>query len=75
MTDVKFIEEVWGVGVRVKEDDKGVVRREEFRRCLEEVMEGERSVEIRENVFKLRELVKKVVSYGGSLDKYIDDFF
>lgn len=37
-------------------------------------MEGKKSEEVRKNVFKWRELVKKVVSYGGSLDKYIDDF-
>ncbi|KNA08531.1 hypothetical protein SOVF_161410 [Spinacia oleracea] len=74
LPDAKFIEEVWGVGVWAKEDDKGVVRRENLRRCLKEVMEGKRSEEIRENASKWRELSKKAVSHGGSSDNHINDF-
>ncbi|KAK9675702.1 hypothetical protein RND81_11G024700 [Saponaria officinalis] len=74
LPDAKFIEEVWGVGVRANEDDKGVVTREEFQRCLKVIMEGKRSVEIRENANKWRELSKKAVSKGGSSDNHIEDF-
>ncbi|XP_059655995.1 UDP-glycosyltransferase 74B1-like [Cornus florida] len=74
MTDAKFIEEIWGVGVRAKEDEKGIVRREELVWCLEEVMEGKRSVEIRRNASKWSELAKEAVSERGSSDKCISEF-
>ncbi|XP_028120332.1 UDP-glycosyltransferase 74B1-like [Camellia sinensis] len=74
LTDAKFIEEIWGVGFRAKEDEKGVVRREELMGCLKEVMEGERSVEIRKNCCKWKELAKEAISEGGSSDKSIDEF-
>ncbi|XP_021747943.1 LOW QUALITY PROTEIN: UDP-glycosyltransferase 74B1-like [Chenopodium quinoa] len=74
LPDAKFIEEVWGVGVWAKEDDKGVVRKEHLSECLKEVMEGERSEEIRENALKWKELSKKAVSDGGSSDNHVEDF-
>ncbi|KNA08530.1 hypothetical protein SOVF_161400 [Spinacia oleracea] len=74
LPDAKFIEEVWEVGVWAKEDDRGVVRRENLRECLKEIMEGKRSEEIRENASKWRELSKKAVSHGGSSDINIEDF-
>ncbi|KAI8011937.1 UDP-glycosyltransferase 74B1 [Camellia lanceoleosa] len=74
LTNAKFIEEIWGVGVRAKEDEKGVLRREELMGCLKEVMEGERSVEIRKNACKWKELAKEAISEGGSSDKSIDEF-
>ncbi|KAI8009989.1 UDP-glycosyltransferase 74E2 [Camellia lanceoleosa] len=74
LTNAKFIEEIWSVGVRAKEDEKGVLRREELMGCLKEVMEGERSVEIRKNACKWKELAKEAISEGGSSDKSIDEF-
>ncbi|XP_074274462.1 UDP-glycosyltransferase 74B1 [Silene latifolia] len=74
LPDAKFIEEVWEVGVRAKEDKTGVVRREEFKCCLKEVMEGKRSAEIREKSVKWRELATKAVSKGGSSDNHIQGF-
>nr|UHH90549.1 UDP-glycosyltransferase [Nicotiana benthamiana] len=44
MTDAKFIDENWEIGVRPKLDKFGIVRREELLFCLEEVMGGERSL-------------------------------
>ncbi|XP_057528839.1 UDP-glycosyltransferase 74B1-like [Amaranthus tricolor] len=74
LPDAKFIEEVWGVGVWAKEDDKGVVRKEILGECLKEVMEGEKGKKIRENAIKWRELSKKAVDNDGSSDKHIEDF-
>ncbi|XP_043714714.1 UDP-glycosyltransferase 74B1-like [Telopea speciosissima] len=74
-TNAKFIEEVWGVGVRAKEeDDKGTVGREELQFCLREVMDGKRSQEMRRNAAKWRELAKKAISEGGSSDNNINEF-
>nr|POE74104.1 udp-glycosyltransferase 74f2 [Quercus suber]POF11777.1 udp-glycosyltransferase 74f2 [Quercus suber] len=74
LDDAKFVEEIWGVGLRAKEDDQGVVRKEELVMCLKEATEGERSQQIKKNASKWRELAKKAVSEGGSSDKNINEF-
>ncbi|KMS97341.1 hypothetical protein BVRB_6g155860 [Beta vulgaris subsp. vulgaris] len=74
LPDAKFIEEVWGVGVWPKEDEKGMIRKENLRDCFKEIMEGKRSRERRENAMKWRELSKKAVNYGGSSDNHVEDF-
>ncbi|CAI9092833.1 OLC1v1028173C1 [Oldenlandia corymbosa var. corymbosa] len=74
MTDAKFIEEIWGVGFRAKEDEFGIVRREELLYCLKQVMDGERSQEIRKNANKWREMAKAAVGEQGSSDQSIDEF-
>ncbi|KAJ4960924.1 hypothetical protein NE237_020834 [Protea cynaroides] len=74
-TNAMFIEEVWSVGVRAKEeDDKGTVGREELQLCLREVMDGDRSQEMRKNAGKWKELAKNAVSEGGSSDNNINEF-
>ncbi|KAK3223245.1 hypothetical protein Dsin_010270 [Dipteronia sinensis] len=74
LTDSKYIEEIWEVGVRAKEDDKGIVRKEEIINCLKQVMEGERSQEIKKNAIKWKKSAEKAVSEGGSSDKNINEF-
>ncbi|KAL0282107.1 UNVERIFIED_CONTAM: UDP-glycosyltransferase 74B1 [Sesamum angustifolium] len=74
MTDAKYIEEIWQVGVRAKEDEFGVASREEVLFCLKEVTEGERSEEMKRNARKWRELAKRAIDEGGSSDKAIDEF-
>ncbi|KAG7645207.1 putative UDP-glucuronosyl/UDP-glucosyltransferase, UDP-glycosyltransferase family [Arabidopsis thaliana] len=73
-TNAKFMEDVWKVGVRVKADSDGFVRREEFVRRVEEVMEGEQGKEIRKNAEKWKVLAQEAVSEGGSSDKNINEF-
>ncbi|XP_022726547.1 UDP-glycosyltransferase 74B1-like [Durio zibethinus] len=73
-TDAKFVEEIWEVGVRAKEDENGVVRKEELMKCLKEVMEGEKSKKIKKNANKWRESCKKAISEGGSSYEYIKEF-
>ncbi|XP_051134137.1 UDP-glycosyltransferase 74E2-like [Andrographis paniculata] len=55
--NAKFVDEVWGVGVRVGRGrgEGGVVGKEEVKRCVEEVMKGE---EYRKNALKWRDLAK-----------------
>ncbi|KZV36084.1 hypothetical protein F511_23281 [Dorcoceras hygrometricum] len=74
MTDAKFIEEVWGLGVRCREDEFGVVRSEEVLFCLKEVLEGEKCEVIRRNARKWRVLAIRAVGEGGSSDKCINEF-
>ncbi|CAH2033775.1 unnamed protein product [Thlaspi arvense] len=75
MNDAKFVEEVWRVGYRAKEEaEEGVVKSEEVVRCLKGVMEGESSVKIRESSKKWKDLAVKAMTEGGSSDRSIDEF-
>ncbi|XP_058772339.1 UDP-glycosyltransferase 74B1-like [Vicia villosa] len=74
LPDAKFLEEIWEVGVRPKEDENGVVKRGEFVEGMKVVMEGEKSEIIRRNVREWKKLAREAVSEGGSSDKNINDF-
>uniref|UniRef100_A0A803L871 Glycosyltransferase n=1 Tax=Chenopodium quinoa TaxID=63459 RepID=A0A803L871_CHEQI len=73
-TNAKFVEDIWGVGVKAKVDDKGIVQRKQLEECIREVMEGENSEEIKNNLSKWKKLAKEAVDEGGSSDKNIDEF-
>ncbi|KAK4266597.1 hypothetical protein QN277_027492 [Acacia crassicarpa] len=74
LTNAKLIEDVWKTGVRVTVEDGGddgeeIVRGEEIRRSVEEVMgDGARGKEMRKNAAKWRELSREAVKVGGSSD-------
>ncbi|WOK99390.1 indole-3-acetate beta-glucosyltransferase-like [Canna indica] len=73
-TDAKCVEDVWGVGVRVRTAaETGLVAREEIERCVRAVMEGERSEEMRRNSRRLKDSARKALSKGGSSDTNIDE--
>ena len=72
--NAKYIEDVWRVGVRVRPDEEGVVRKEEVERRVREVMDGERSSEYRRNAAGWKEKAKRAVSEGGSSDNNIVEF-
>ncbi|KAD6454739.1 hypothetical protein E3N88_09445 [Mikania micrantha] len=74
ITNAKFLEEIWDVGVRVKADENGIVRRENLVTCIKTIMEEERGVIVRTNAEKWRDLAKLAVDEGGSSDKDIDEF-
>jgi len=74
LPDAKFLEEIWEVGVRPKEDENGVVKRDEFMLSLKVVMEGERSDMIRRNASEWKKLARDAVCEGGSSDKNINEF-
>ncbi|KNA09068.1 hypothetical protein SOVF_156980 [Spinacia oleracea] len=67
MMNGKMVEDVWKTGVRVKvsEEEGGLVKSEEIKRCLEEVMESE---EMRDNAKKWREFAVEAANEGGSSD-------
>ncbi|CAI9107250.1 OLC1v1006567C1 [Oldenlandia corymbosa var. corymbosa] len=75
-TNAKLIEDVWGVGIRTKKDEQGIVRKESLVSCLEEIMEegSEKGKLIKENAAKWKNLAKEAIDEGGSSDKNIDDF-
>ncbi|XP_044498484.1 mogroside IE synthase-like [Mangifera indica] len=73
-TNAKFVEDVWEVGVRVRPYEKRIVTREEIEICIKEVMEGERSKNIRKNTEKWKKIAKEAVDKGGSSDKNLEEF-
>ncbi|KAJ0092451.1 hypothetical protein Patl1_26898 [Pistacia atlantica] len=73
-TNAKFIEDMWGVGMRARGNGEGIVKREEIEVCIREVMEGERGKEIKRNSKKWKDLAKEAVDEGGSTDKNIQEF-
>ncbi|KAK9138981.1 hypothetical protein Sjap_009575 [Stephania japonica] len=73
-TNAKCVEDVWKVGVRVHVDEKGIIRRDEIKHCIYEVLEGERWKEMKSNVAKLREFAEEAVDEGGSSDKNVEKF-
>ncbi|KAL6601747.1 hypothetical protein ACP70R_044967 [Stipagrostis hirtigluma subsp. patula] len=73
-TNAKYIQDMWRVGVRVRPNAEGVVRREEVKRCVQEVMEGEICKELRNRALDQRDKAKKAVSEGGTSDTNISEF-
>ncbi|XP_065860816.1 UDP-glycosyltransferase 74E1-like [Euphorbia lathyris] len=73
-TNAKFVSDVWGVGVRVKKDEHGIVTKDEIERCISEVMEGESGDKMRRNCEKWMKIAKMAVDEGGSSDRNIQEF-
>ncbi|XP_016481331.1 UDP-glycosyltransferase 74G1-like [Nicotiana tabacum] len=73
-TNAKLVEDVWGMGVRAKQDEKGILRREVIEECIRRVMEEEKGKIITENAKKWKELARKAVDEGGSSDRNIEEF-
>ncbi|KAG2247215.1 hypothetical protein Bca52824_086843 [Brassica carinata] len=68
-----LLEDLWRTGVRVRENEDGLVERGEIRRCLEAVME-EKSVELRENGEAWKRLAVEAGRERGSSDKNMEAF-
>ncbi|KAE8703952.1 UDP-glycosyltransferase 74C1 [Hibiscus syriacus] len=75
-TNAKHIEDVWGIGIRARSNEEGIVRRETIKECIRELVTeaGEKGKEIKNNSSKWKNLAKQAVDEGGSSDKNIDEF-
>ncbi|CAH9083381.1 unnamed protein product [Cuscuta epithymum] len=79
-TNAKLIQDVWKTGVRVAagvKDEAGVevVGSDEFKRCIEIVMDGgEKSDELRKNAKKWQYLAKEASKEGGSSHMNLKSF-
>ncbi|CAL1407909.1 unnamed protein product [Linum trigynum] len=73
ITNAKYVEDVWQVGVRVAVDGKATVRRETVEMCIREVMEVRR-VELKVNAESWKGLARQALDGGGSSDLCINDF-
>lgn len=75
-TNAKLIEEVWCNGLRARTNEKGLVEKDELRRCLDVVMgSGEEGENIRRNALKWRGLALEAVKEGGSSSKNLKLLF
>nr|XP_010936372.1 UDP-glycosyltransferase 74E2-like [Elaeis guineensis] len=72
-TNAKYVEDIWGVGRRVRAGKKRIFMRDEVEMCIREVMDGEKSEEIRKNSRRLRDLAKKALREGGSSDQNLNE--
>ncbi|GLT94316.1 hypothetical protein SLE2022_120620 [Rubroshorea leprosula] len=73
-TNAKFVEDVWGVGIRAQREKEGIVKREVLEGCIKEVMVGDKGEGMRKNANKWKKLATEAVDEGGSSDKNIDEF-
>uniref|UniRef100_A0A0D9W2N4 Glycosyltransferase n=1 Tax=Leersia perrieri TaxID=77586 RepID=A0A0D9W2N4_9ORYZ len=70
-TAAKYVESAWGIGVRMR---KGMVRREEVERCIQEVMDGDKVEEYKRNAAMWMKSSMEAIQNGGSSDKNISEF-
>ncbi|KAK3145241.1 hypothetical protein QOZ80_4AG0326090 [Eleusine coracana subsp. coracana] len=70
----KYLETIWGLGVRVHKDEKGLVTREEVEKCIREVMDGERKDTYRRKATMWMHKAKEAMQKGGCSDKNIAEF-
>nr|XP_043623627.1 UDP-glycosyltransferase 84B1-like [Erigeron canadensis] len=74
-TNAKMVTDVWGVGVKMMNDSEaGFISGGEVERCVQEVMNGPRSDELKRNAIELKTAARQAVSDDGSSDKNIQMF-
>ncbi|KAL9240716.1 hypothetical protein vseg_014902 [Gypsophila vaccaria] len=73
-TNAKCIMDLWKIGVKVRPNESGLVTREEIELCILDVMEGEKSQEIKSNAQKWKHLAKQTMEDNGSSSRNIEDF-
>ncbi|XP_066349099.1 UDP-glycosyltransferase 79-like [Miscanthus floridulus] len=70
----KYMESMWGLGVRVRRDEKGLVTRDEVEKCIKDVMDGDTKDKYRMNATMWMQKAKEAMQNGGSSDKNITEF-
>ena len=73
-TIAKYVESMWGMGVRLRKSETGALRSAEVERCVREVMDGEKKDEYQRNATKWMKKAKKAMREGGTSDKHIIEF-
>ncbi|KAK4264293.1 hypothetical protein QN277_025493 [Acacia crassicarpa] len=73
-TNAKLAQELWGVGLTAKKDSDGILRGEVLDKCIREVMDGEKSEDIRTNASKWSESAARAAAPGGTSDNNINKF-
>ncbi|KAF6998832.1 hypothetical protein CFC21_014919 [Triticum aestivum] len=73
-TIAKYVESMWGMGVRLRKSETGSLRSAEVERCVREVMDGDKKDEYKSNATKCMKKAKKAMREGGTSDKHIVEF-
>ncbi|KAK9667150.1 hypothetical protein RND81_14G236700 [Saponaria officinalis] len=73
-TNAKLMTEVFGIGLRLRPNKDGLVGFDEIVKCIEEVMDGPRSAEIRAKAVEWKRAARDAVARGGESDRNIQDF-
>lgn len=72
--NAKYVEDVWGVGVRARPDEEEIVKRKVLESLIREVMEGEKGKTIKKKAAEWKNLAKEAVDEGGTSEKNINEF-
>ncbi|KAL6013292.1 hypothetical protein ACLOJK_003784 [Asimina triloba] len=73
-TNAKLLVGVFEVGVRLKAGEDGMVEQGEVERCIVEVTEGAKAVELKKKALQWKEAARAAVRNGGSSDRNIQLF-
>ncbi|GAB4846939.1 hypothetical protein Ancab_025950 [Ancistrocladus abbreviatus] len=73
-TNAKLLVDVFGMGVRMKRGDDGALSKEEVERCILEVTEGPRALEMKTKAKEWKDAARKAAADGGSSDLAIEKF-
>lgn len=74
-TNAKLVTDMFKNGVRLKKDDEtGIVTSSEIQKCIEQVMVGDKAVELRKNAEELRRAAREALGPGGSSEKTTQQF-
>ncbi|CAN6482424.1 unnamed protein product [Victoria cruziana] len=73
-TNAKFLVDVYRVGIRLQVGPDRLVSRDEFRRCIKELMAGETAGAMRNNALRWKDVLRKAAADGGSSDRNIQQF-
>ncbi|MED6221493.1 hypothetical protein PIB30_055366 [Stylosanthes scabra] len=75
ITNAKYVEDVWKVGIRAPiDDEEKIVRGEALNNCIKKMMESEKGKEIKRNAIEWRTLITRAASEGGSSHKNVLEF-
>ncbi|XP_021750807.1 UDP-glycosyltransferase 84B1-like [Chenopodium quinoa] len=73
-TNAKLMADIFGVGLRLRPYNDGLVESETIKECIEEIMDGPRAAEIRAKAVEWKSMARDAVASGGSLDRNIQEF-
>ncbi|KAF6174276.1 hypothetical protein GIB67_019652 [Kingdonia uniflora] len=76
VTDAKFLDEVYGMGVRLGRGELNTesLSKEDVERCVFEVTQGLKSKEMKKNAMKLKKSAEEAVAEGGSSQRNLQAF-
>ncbi|KAF5203504.1 Udp-glycosyltransferase 84b2 [Thalictrum thalictroides] len=72
--NAKMLIHVFKMGIKLRQEDNGIICKEEVERCILEITEGPKAKEFKKNATHWKDAARKAVADGGSSDKNLDLF-